>query len=156
MTTPSRDLEGVTACFGKAGLAEGTSANTIKTNAPNGAGTDYAINGYGYHKADTDNIAMTALTVQPDLYTCLYGVDIDASGTVSMVKGTQVLTAALTGGDAVLKQPAKVDGKCRLGMIKIATSGGTFTCGSTDLSAAGVTATYYDFVGGGPVQPRTS
>ena len=35
------------------------------------------------------------------------------------------------------------------------TNGGTFTSGTTDLSAAGVTATFYDTIGS-LVQPRTS
>ncbi len=32
-----------------------------------------------------------------------------------------------------------------IGGVLIATSGGTFTSGTTDLSAAGVTDTWYDF-----------
>ncbi len=157
MTTPARTLEGVTASFAKAGLAEGTNANTIKINAPNGAGVDFAINGIGYHKADTDNIALTAAAIQPALYTCLYGIDIASDGTVSSVKGTQVLSADLAAGTAVLKIAPPVDGLCRLGLLKIATANAaTFTAGSTDLGASDVVDTFYDFVGGGPVRPMTS
>lgn len=150
---PNERLKGITACLAKAGLAEGTNANTIKTNAPNGAGTDYAINGIGYHKADTDNIAMTALAQQAALTTCLYAVWLDSAGTVSMTKGTEVLTAKLASDEAVLAIPADQDGKAMIGLIKIATAAATtFTSGSTDLSAAGITATYYDTIGG-PVRP---
>lgn len=146
----------LTACLAKAGLAEGTNAATIKTAAPNGAGTDFAINGYAYHKADTDNIAMTALAVQPALYTCLYGVWINAAGTVLLNKGTQVLTADLTGGVEVLKMPAPVADYCLLGLMKIVTANAaTFTSGTTDLSASDVTATFYD-AAGYPARPRTS
>lgn len=155
MTTPSRRLEGVTACLSKAGLAEGTNAHTIKTAAPNGAGIDFAINGYAYHLADADNIAMTACAVQPDLYTCLYAIDVDSAGTLTITKGTQVLTANLTGGQAVLAEPAFVADQARVGLMKIVTSGGTFTSGTTDLSAAGITATFYDTIGS-ITRPRTS
>lgn len=145
-------LHGTTAAFSKAGLAEGTNAGTIKTAAPNGAGIDYAINGIGYHKADTDNIAMTALAVQADLYTGTYGIWLDTSGNVSITKESAVLTADLTNDSAFPKLPVMLADKCLIGIMKIVTSGGTFTCGTTDLSAAGVTATFYDCMGG-PVRP---
>jgi hypothetical protein len=153
---PSERLKGITACFSKAGLAEGTSANTIKTAAPNGAGIDFAINGLAYHKADTDNIAMTALAAQAALTTCLYAVWINSSGTVSLTKGTEVTTASLTSGTNVLKPPADEADKCLLGYMKIAlANAATFTSGSTDLSATDVTATFYDAIGG-IVRPMTS
>lgn len=145
---PNDRLKGVTAAFSKAGLAEGTNAACIKTNAPNGAGTDFAINGIGYHKADTDNIAMTALAVQADLTTCLYGIWIDSAGAVSITKGTAVLTADLTNDSAFPPLPVDVADKCQLGVMRIVMSGGTFTCGTTDLSGAGVTATFFDALGG--------
>ena len=150
-------LKGITAALSKAGLAEGTNPNTIKTAAPNGAGTDFAVDGYAYHLADTDNIAMTALAQQAAGTTCLYGVWVNSAGNVLMNKGTEVLTSRLsaTSGESALPLPAEVDGRALLGYIKVATVAVTFTSGSTDLSAAGVTATYYDVVGG-PVRPRTS
>lgn len=146
-------ISGLTAALSKAGLAEGTNAATIKTAAPNGAGVDYVIAGIAYHKADTDNIAMDALDVQADDTTCLYGVDINAAGTVSMVKGTEVSSAALANGEVALQPPPQQAGKARLGLIKVATDGATFTCGTTDLGAGTVTDTYYDTVGNlaGPI-----
>ncbi|MCB1282362.1 MAG: hypothetical protein KDB18_12650 [Salinibacterium sp.] len=151
-----------TLCLSKAGLAEGTNAATIKTAAPNGAGIDYAIEGILYHKADGDNVAMTAteqdgstITVQPDLYTCLYLVQINAAGTISAVKGPQVLSADLAAGNAVLKWPTPLDGNCAIGAVKIVTDGGTFTYGTTDLSGTGVTDTWYDLFGI-PARPLTS
>lgn len=156
MTAAKRTLEGIYAVFSKAGLAEGTNAGTIKILAPNGAGVDFAIDGLAYHKADTDNIAMTALAVQADLTTCLYGVDINAAGAVALCKGTEVLTATLTAQADVLRPPEVPSGYVRLGLMKIVLSGGTFTSGTTDLSGTGVTDTFYDFIGGGPVRPFTS
>lgn len=136
---------GGTLCLSKAGLAEGTNANTIKTAAPNGAGTDYCINGLLYHKADTDNIAMTALAAQAALTTCLYLVQANAAGTISMKKGTEVLNTDLAAGNAVLHWPLPDASNCALGFIKVkCANAATFTSGTTDLSATDVTATYYD------------
>jgi hypothetical protein len=147
---------GATECFAKAGLAEGTNANTIKINAPNGAGIDFSINGVAYHKADTDNIAITAAAVQADLTKCLYLVQIDSDGTVSTVKGTEELTADLVSGKRVLHWPEPAANKCPIGAVKVENIAGTFTAGSTDLGAGTVTDTYYDFAGGMPVAPLTA
>ena len=147
---------GGTRCFSKAGLAEGTNAATIKTAAPNGAGVDYSIGGLMYHLADTDNIAMNALAQQAALTKCLYCVQVNAAGTVTLKKGTEVLTADLTAGTKGLSWPLPDDGNCAIGYIKIAlASTATFTSGTTDLSAANVTATYYD-VSLPPPRPLTS
>lgn len=152
-----QEARGATACFAKAGLAEGTNANTIKINAPNGAGIDFAINGIAYHKADTDNIAVTAHSVQAVSTKCLYLVQIDSSGTVSTKKGTEVLTADLTAGTTVLQWPTPDANKCPIGAYKIETDGSTtFTNNTTDLGAAGITDTYYDFAGGMPNAPLTA
>lgn len=133
---------GGTANFGKPIIAEGTAAATIKTTAA----TNYAINGLMYTKAITDNIAVTASASQAPLTTCLYVVGVDAAGAVTVVKGTEQLTADLTSGNKVLQFP---DGRsplvCPLGYIKVVTANATtFTAGTTDLSAAGITATYQD------------
>lgn len=148
---------GATECYSKAGLAEGTNANTIKTNAPNGAGTDYAINGFAYHKADTDNIAVTAHAQQAALTKCIYLVQINSAGTVSTKKGTEELTADLTAGKRVLHWPEPDADCCAIGAYKVAlANAATYTNGSTDHSATDVTVTYYDFAGGLPVEPLTS
>jgi len=146
---------GGTICLSKAGLAIGGTASKAKIAAPNGAGVDYAINGLLYHKADTDDcILFTGLT-QADLYTCLYMVCLDSSGTVTVVQGTAVLTASLTAGIAVLDWPIPTEDTCAIGAIKLATSGGAFTGATTELSAGAITDTYYDFMTP-PVEPLTS
>lgn len=117
-------------CFGCAGLAEGTDPNTFKTTNA----VHYMIGGVAYIKAATDNIAMTAAAAQADLTNCIYLVEIDANGTVSTLKGTE------TAGTA--SPPARSASKAVLGWIHVATSGGTFTAGSTDLGAGTVTDTY--------------
>lgn len=147
---------GATECFSKAGLAEGTNANTFKTNAPNGAGIDFSIDGVAYHFADTDNLAFTAAAAQADLTTCLYLIQIDSAGTLSSIKGTEELTADLVAGKRVLHWPEPAAGKCPIGGLRVKLTGTTFTAGSTDLGAANVIDTFFDFAGGMPVAPLTA
>lgn len=136
---------GGTFCLSKAGLAEGTNSATIKTAAPNGAGTDFCIGGVLYHLADGDNIAVTACAVQADLTTCLYTVSVGATGTVTTTKGTEQLTAQLGDGNTYLAWPSPSVAGAVIGGIKVVNSGATFTAGTTDLGAGTVTDTYYDF-----------
>ena len=75
----SEMVRGGTLCLTKAGLAEGTNANTLKTAAPNGAGTDYCIDGIIYTFTDRDNLVMTACAVQALLTSCLYLVTMNAT-----------------------------------------------------------------------------
>lgn len=148
---------GATECFSKAGLAEGTTAAKFKTAAPNGAGIDYAIDGVAYHKADTDDLSLTAAAVQAVSTKCLYLIQIDSAGALSSVKGVEELTADLTNGKRVLHWPEPAEDKCPIGAIKVETDGSTtFTANTTDLGAAGITDTYYDFAGGMPSAPLTS
>lgn len=144
-----------TRCLAKAGLTEGSNANTIEIAAPNGAGIDYAINGYLYHKADTDNIAMNALPEQADGTTCLYLVQINADGDVSLKKGVEVDSAQLAEANAALFYPEPDVDNCPIGLIKVVTDGAAFTSGTTDLGAGTVTDTFYDVMQL-PARPRES
>ena len=122
-------------CFGAAGLAEGTNANTIQV----AAAVDYCIDGVVYLKAITDNIAMTALPVQAISTFCKYLVSINAAGTVALTQGNIAATAALA------LVPALPADSAPLGYVQVATNGSTtFTSGTTDLGAAGITDTYVD------------
>lgn len=150
---------GVTMCLTKAGLAIGDGAKTGPAIvSPVGAGIDFVINGYVYHKADAATVLpLTAATVQPVLTTCMYLMCVDADGTVTSVQGTPVLTASLTAGTATLDIPEPSANTCPFGAVKIAcASTATFTPGTTALDAANITETYYDFAGGLPSRPRTS
>lgn len=126
----------LTRCFGKAGLVEGTNAGTIKTaNA-----VDYCINGVAGLFAATDNLAMTACAVQPISTYCKYLISTALAGTtVTTTKGNHAATAAL----ALLPElPAS---HAPIGYFQILTDGSTtFTSGTTDLGAAGLTETYVD------------
>lgn len=136
---------GGTFCFSKAGLAEGTNAGTVKIVAPNGAGVDYAIDGVIYHKAEADNIAMTALSAQADLTSCLYTIALTSGGDLVITKGDEAVTADIDNGEASLQWPAVASGNCPIGGFRIDLDGTTFTSGTTDLGAANVTDTFYDF-----------
>lgn len=115
-------------------LAEGTNAATIKTTNA----VSFTIDGVLYTKAATDNIAITATAQQAISTFCLYLVSIDSAGTVTVTKGTELGTDT-----AVL--PALPANSAPLGYFKIATDGSTtYTGGTTDNGAAGITDTYVD------------
>lgn len=144
-----KELMGQTACLGKAGLAEGTNSATIQ----NATAIVYAIDGRAYSKAATDNIAITACAQQAQLTTCCYLVQINAAGTVSVKKGKEVLTADLGSSDNA-QWPAPDEDNCAIGGFTIATASGyTYTGGTTDNGATGITDTYYDFALGLPCLP---
>lgn len=122
-------------CFMKGGLTEGTNANTIKTVAA----VDFCINGLMYTKGITDNIAITAGSVQAISTFCKYLVSIIADGTVTVTAGNVAATAAL----ALL--PDLPASSAPLGYFQIATDGSTtYTPGTTDNGAGGITDTYQD------------
>lgn len=125
-----------TMCFGKAGLVEGTNANTIKTATT----VAYSINGVAGSFAATDNLALTACAVQAVSTYCKYLISTALAGTtVTTTKGNDAATAAL----ALL--PDLPAGHAPLGYFQILTDATTtFTSGTTDLSAAGLTETYVD------------
>lgn len=129
------------------GLAEGTNANTFQ----NAAAINYLVKGQFYSKGATDNVAFTAATgadafvAQPDLSTCYYLICLDASGNFRVVQGRDSLKSRAQGKPAPGEIPNVPSNTYTVvGVLKIVTSGGTFTPGSTDLSAAGVTDTWYD------------
>jgi hypothetical protein len=127
--------------YGCAGLAEGTNAHTLKVTYAIG----FEVGGQAYHKAATDNIAMTACAEQADLTTCLYLVTVAADGTVTTTKGEEALTTAVAAGTATLTLPEAPDGEAILGAFKVVNSGAAFTSGTTDLGAGTVTDTYANF-----------
>lgn len=139
---------GGTMCLSKAGLAIASSDKAkLYMNAPNGAGVDFAINGTLYHKTTANELAVTAAVIQPALYTCLYLVMLSTSGTVTTLKGTQVLTAGLSAEDEVLKLPQATADTCPIGYFKVVTAGtATYTAATTGLNDSDVTTTYVDLM----------
>ena len=124
-----------TLCLAAAGVDEGTNAATVKTTNA----IAYSINGVIYSKAAEDNVSLSGAVI-PDGSSGLFLVAVNAAGTVSFVQSESVVT-----GNA-LYLPDAVDGTAVIGAIKVATSGADFTPGTTDLSAAEVTATFYDLM----------
>jgi hypothetical protein len=118
-------------CLDSARLLEGTNANTLKVGA-----FDFMIEGIIYGKDATDNIAMTAQPVQAISTYCLYLVCVDSAGTVYVKKGEEK-------GTDIAVLPGLTYGHCPIGYFKIVTDGvTTFTSGTTDLGAAGITETF--------------
>ncbi len=136
-------VRGGTVCLGSAGLKIGNSdTKDVDIAAPNGAGIDFAINGIAYHKADAADIPITAHAVQAALYSCIYLVQLNVSGTLSTVKGT----AALTGSGEPLYWPTPTTDNCPIGAVRVdCASGYPFTGGTTDFDATGITDTFYSF-----------
>lgn len=163
--------QGATLCLASAGLAEGTNANTIKTTAD----ITYAIDGRFYAKATTDNIAISysgasvyqaaaggvqaingGFTGAVGGSTRIYLICLDTSGAVSLVPGAIVNSTELAAGTVGLQFPDAPKGVCPIGAVRIAlTAGTTFTPGSTDLSATGVTDTFYNLMDV-PANPLTA
>lgn len=119
-----------------AGLAEGTNSATFKTVNT----LTFTNNGVFKSKAATDNLALSAGTALAASQACLFAVWINTSGTVTTTQGPIVAA-----GD-----PCPVPGQSTanvtlVGLIKITTSSAvTFTPATTDFSATGITAAYYD------------
>lgn len=162
---------GATLCLAAAGLAEGTNANTIQT----GNNVTYTIDGRFYSKSATDNIAISyagatvyqaaaggiqavngGFTGGVNGSTRMYLVCLDTAGAVSIVPGQIVDTAELAAGRVALMFPEAPQGVCPIGAMRIALTAGTaFTPGSTDLSASGVTDTFYNLMDV-PANPLTA
>lgn len=113
------------------GLAEGTNSHTLKTTAK----IIYTVYNQEVSKAVTDNIAMTACAAQIASTFCYYLVSINQAGSVTVTKGTND-TYAL---------PSTPVSDIPIGAFKVVTDAVTsFTSGTTDLSAAGLTVSFYD------------
>lgn len=126
-----------THCLNAAALVEGTNANTMEiVNA-----IDFCIHGVLYSKAATDNIAMTAAVVQNVSTHCMYLVSIDKAGAVTTTKGAEAPVA-----DDIFLPSTPAD-ECVIGAFKIVTDATTtFTSGTTDLGATGITDTFWDLI----------
>lgn len=119
-----------------AGLAEGTNSATFKT-----ANTlTFTNNGVFKSKAATDNLAFSTGTALAASQACLFAVWISSGGTVTTTQGPIVVA-----GDPCPVPTAAASNLTLVGLIKVTTSSAvTFTPGSTDLSATGITGAYYD------------
>ena len=76
-----------------------------------------------------------------------------AANTITMVKGTEVVTADLTAGKVALTWPTPTASTCSIGAVKVVATA-VFTAGTTALGT-GNAATYYDLFAV-PDKPITS
>ena len=119
-----------------AGLAEGTNSATFKTVNT----LTFTSNGVFKSYAATDNLTFTAGTALAASQACLFAVWITGAGAVSTTQGPIVAAG----------YPCPVPGQVTagttlVGLIKVTTSSSaTFTPGSTDLGASGVTDVFSD------------
>ena len=144
MINMSELVRGGTVCLAKAGLARGGTTSKAKILVPDSsAGLTFAIKGKTYYVASADNLVVLTGAEQAALTTCLYLVCIDASNTITVVKGTEVVTADLTAGKVVLTYPEATVNTCPIGAIKVVATS-AFTPGTTALGT-GNTDTYMDF-----------
>jgi len=119
-----------------AGLAEGTNSATFKTVNT----LTFTNNGVFKSKAATDNLTFSTGTALAASQACLFGVWINTSGTVTTSQGP--IQAA---GDPCPVPSQATANTTLVGLIKVTTSSAaTFTPGTTDLSASGITAAFSD------------
>lgn len=122
---------------------EGTNANTYKTTQA----LSYTLDGRAYFKAATDNVAFTAGTALGNSQRCAFFVAINAAGTFSTIQGS-IVTPSPSGDVARAAEIPNPSDRVVIGAIVVTTgAAGTFTPGSTDLSAANVTFTTVNFAG---------
>lgn len=119
-----------------AGLAEGTNAATFKTTNT----LTFTSNGVFKSYSATDNLTFTAGTALAASQACLFAVWITGAGAVSTTQGPIVAA-----GDPCPVPGQVTAGTTLVGLIKVTTSSAaTFTPGTTDLSASGITDVFYD------------
>lgn len=123
---------------------EGTNANTFKTTQA----VSYNIDGFGYYKAATDNLAFSGgHTALGNSQRCAFFVCLDSAGNVTTLQST-IVTPSPSGDQRAAAEIPNPSGKVVIGALVVTTgAAATFTAGATDLSAAGVTFTKYNFVG---------
>ena len=119
-----------------AGLAEGTNSATFKTVNT----LTFTSNGVFKSYAATDNLAFTAGTALAASQACLFAVWITGAGAVSTTQGPIVAA-----GDPCPVPGQVTAGTTLVGLIKVTTSSAaTFTPGTTDLGATGITDVFSD------------
>jgi hypothetical protein len=123
-------------------LAEGTNDGTYKTTAT----VTFVIDGVFKSKAGTDNLAFsTGHTPVGPGKSCLFLICLNANGDASTVQGLAVTTADVTAGAVSLQWPSAPNNAAVIGAVRVDTNASTtFTPGTTDLGAAGITDTFFN------------
>ena len=137
-------------CLTDADLAiHGANAeNVLTANA-----IEYLINGEYKTLAAQAEIDISGLTglpddALPDGYTQVFGLQVNAAGTISVVWGQQILNTEIDAGRLV-NFPNPDEGNSMFGAVKVKNATGSdFTFGTTALDTANITDTYYDLAFG--------
>jgi hypothetical protein len=142
-------------------LALSTNTLSVKTQST----INYTVDGQFFSYVSTDNIPFAtqytsqtynqAPAPQNAGTTALYGVFLDANGTVTFVQGKPVNSNDLANGAAPLQFPTNTDfgapvagkprGRCCIGFIRVANAmanSAQFVLGQTPLNTAGLTVSY--------------
>lgn len=131
--------------FTKAGLVGG--ADNITLNTANVI--NYTIDGVYAAKAVLNNVAFSSghATI-PAGNECLFGVWVNAGGTITTTQGKQVAYADLSAGTGktVIPMPDVIANAALIGLVKVRSfaDGGTFTPGTSAFNGNNFTATFYD------------
>lgn len=132
---------GGTMALGCAGLAVDANGTT---DAETLADFPYAINGKTYTLTSGDgDVKFDGFTVTAG-YTALFLVQVNAAGTITVLKSNEAKNADFAAGDDVLHWPELTANNCPIGAVKIVATA-VFTGGTTALGT-GNTATYYNLM----------
>ena len=119
-----------------AGLAEGTNSATFKTVNT----LTFTNNGVLKSLAATDNLVFNTGTALGNSQACLFAIWVNATGTVTTTQGPIVAA-----GDPCPVPSQTTASVTLVGLVKVTTSSAvTFTPGTTDLGASGITDVFYD------------
>ena len=153
MSKNLHDVRGLNLALNSGALAVGTAGATLDT----GATINFLNDGEFKSKTAITSGAITAsTTVIAALYSALFTVSLDADGNMTVSHGQQELTADVTAGRRALHWPQPPAGDTVIGGFRIdVASGYSYTPGTTENGATGITDTYYNF-GCLPVEPITS
>jgi len=153
MDNLNHDARGGTFCLGNTGVIIDANA---KADAETLDDIPYCIKGLMYTLSSGDgDIQLDGFTVTT-LYTALFTVCVDSSGTITVTKSTEVANADITAGSKVLHWPEPTANTCPIAGIKLKNgSASVFTGGSTLLDASDITFTAYNFFAR-PTTPITS
>jgi len=134
--------KGGTFCLGNAGIIIDASA---KADAETLADIPYCIKGRMYTLTSGDgDIQFDGNTVTA-AYTAMFTVCVDSSGTITVVKGTEISNTDVTNGKPI-PWPEPTANTCPIGACKIKNaSSSVFTGGTTLLDASDITFTAYNF-----------
>lgn len=123
------------------GVSQGSTASSVAHGA-----LSFRIDGTNYTKVANAVGVDPGTDVVPQSKYGAVALDINASGTVSVVSATSNATGYDSATAAISGIPAAAIDKVRIGTVTVTKSDGAFTFGTTNLDATNVTAAFSDGV----------